>query len=40
MPLHQYPTKVTLPVNRRHAIYRIASKYNIAIIEDDYDHQY
>jgi len=39
-PLHQYPTTVTLPVNRRHAIYRIASKYNIAIIEDDYDHEY
>ena len=39
-PLHQYPTTVTLPVNRRHAIYRIASVYNIAIIEDDYDHEY
>ncbi|GLS91112.1 GntR family transcriptional regulator [Psychromonas marina] len=39
-PLHQYPTTVTLPVSRRHAIYRIASKHNIAIIEDDYDHEY
>ena len=39
-PLHQYPTTVTLPVSRRHAIYRIASAYNIAIIEDDYDHEY
>jgi len=39
-PLHQYPTTVTLPVARRHAIYRIASANNIAIIEDDYDHEY
>ena len=39
-PLNQYPTTVTLPVNRRHAIYRIASHYKIAIIEDDYDHEY
>ena len=39
-PLHQYPTTVTLPINRRHAIYRIASAHNIAIIEDDYDHEY
>jgi len=39
-PLHQYPTTVTLPVSRRHAIYRIASQHNIAIIEDDYDHEY
>jgi len=39
-PLHQYPTTVTLPVSRRHAIYRIASQYKVAIIEDDYDHEY
>lgn len=39
-PLHQYPTTVTLPVDRRHAIYKIASQHNIAIIEDDYDHEY
>jgi len=39
-PLHQYPTTVTLPVNRRHAVYHIASRYQIAIIEDDYDHEY
>lgn len=39
-PLHQYPTTVTLPPSRRHAIYQIASRHNIAIIEDDYDHEY
>lgn len=39
-PLHQYPTTVTLPISRRHAIYKIASHHNIAIIEDDYDHEF
>lgn len=39
-PLHQYPTTVTLPISRRHAIYQIASHYHIPIIEDDYDHEY
>ncbi len=39
-PLHQYPTTVTLPVSRRMAIYKLASKHNIPIIEDDYDHEF
>lgn len=39
-PLHQYPTTVTLPITRRQAIYRLASLHNIAIIEDDYDHEF
>jgi len=39
-PLHQYPTTVTLPIPRRQAIYRIAQQYHIAIIEDDYDHEF
>ena len=39
-PLHQYPTTVTLPIARRQAIYSIASDHNIAIIEDDYDHEF
>ena len=39
-PLHQYPTTVTLPVSRRMAIYKIAARHNIAIIEDDYDHEF
>lgn len=39
-PLHQYPTTVTIAVGRRAQIYRIAAKYHIPIIEDDFDHEF
>jgi GntR family transcriptional regulator/MocR family aminotransferase len=39
-PLHQYPTTVTLSVSRRMQIYTLASRHNIPIIEDDYDHEF
>ncbi len=39
-PLHQYPTTVTLPIARRMQIYDIAAKYSVAIVEDDYDHEF
>ena len=39
-PLHQYPTTTTLPVGERVKVYRLAQKYNVAIIEDDYDHEF
>lgn len=39
-PLHQYPTTVTLTVSRRMAIYQLAKKHGIPIIEDDYDHEF
>ncbi|MDO6447513.1 PLP-dependent aminotransferase family protein [Colwellia sp. 1_MG-2023] len=39
-PLHQYPTTTTLPVSERINVYRLAQKYNVAIIEDDYDHEF
>lgn len=39
-PLHQYPTTTTLPVAQRMKVYRLAQQYNIAIIEDDYDHEF
>jgi len=39
-PLHQYPTTVTLTMNRRMAIYQLASQHNIPIVEDDYDHEF
>lgn len=39
-PLHQYPTTVTLTVSRRMAIYQLAAKHNIPIVEDDYDHEF
>lgn len=37
---HQYPTTVTLPVERRLRIYELASRNGIPIIEDDYDHEF
>ncbi len=39
-PLHQYPTTVTLPIKHRQAIYQLATKYKIPIVEDDYDHEF
>lgn len=39
-PLHQYPTTTTLSMRKRKAIYQLAQQYNIAIIEDDYDHEF
>lgn len=39
-PLHQYPTTVTLTVGRRMQIYQLASRHQIPIIEDDYDHEF
>jgi GntR family transcriptional regulator/MocR family aminotransferase len=37
---HQYPTTVTLPVERRQRIYELASRNAIPILEDDYDHEF
>lgn len=39
-PLHQYPTTVTLTIGRRMQIYQLASRHQIPIIEDDYDHEF
>jgi len=39
-PLHQYPTTVSLDISRRMQIYQLAVKYGVAIIEDDYDHEF
>jgi GntR family transcriptional regulator/MocR family aminotransferase len=39
-PLHQYPTTTTLPSAKRVRIYQLAQRYNIPIIEDDYDHEF
>ncbi len=39
-PLHQYPTTLTMPVSRRKQIYDLAVKYKVAILEDDYDHEF
>jgi GntR family transcriptional regulator/MocR family aminotransferase len=37
---HQYPTTVTLPIERRQRIYELASRSAVPIIEDDYDHEF
>ncbi|QUM78620.1 PLP-dependent aminotransferase family protein [Moritella sp. 24] len=39
-PLHQYPTTVTLDISRRMQIYQLAAQYGVAIVEDDYDHEF
>lgn len=39
-PLHQYPTTVTLSKERRQAVYAIAARYRVPILEDDYDHEF
>lgn len=39
-PHHQYPTTATLPASRRLRIYELASRHQIPIIEDDYDHEF
>ena len=39
-PLHQYPTTVSLDITRRMQIYQLATQYGVAIVEDDYDHEF
>jgi GntR family transcriptional regulator/MocR family aminotransferase len=39
-PHHQYPTTVALSVGRRLRLLELAAKHRLAIIEDDYDHEF
>lgn len=39
-PLHQYPTTVTLSASRRLALYELAHRHGIGVLEDDYDHEF
>src|SRR3546814_26793 len=39
-PHHQFPTTVSLGPERRLKLHDLARHYGIAIIEDDYDHEY
>lgn len=39
-PHHQYPTTVTLKAARRLALLELARARRIAIVEDDYDHEF
>lgn len=39
-PSHQFPTGAILPLARRHALLRWASRANAVIVEDDYDGEF
>ena len=39
-PHHQYPTTVTLALPRRQQLLQLASRQGLAILEDDYDHEF
>ena len=39
-PHHQYPTTVTLSLNRRLELIQLSNKYGFTIIEDDYDNEF
>ncbi|MCP4446970.1 MAG: PLP-dependent aminotransferase family protein, partial [Myxococcales bacterium] len=39
-PHHQFPTLVTLSASRRIKLQAFARKHRIAVIEDDYDHEF
>jgi GntR family transcriptional regulator/MocR family aminotransferase len=39
-PNHQFPTTVTLSASRRAALLELTLQHDVAILEDDYDHEY
>lgn len=39
-PHHQFPTMVTLSASRRLALLAFAARERVAVIEDDYDHEF
>lgn len=39
-PHHQYPTTVALSPARRQRLLALASKHRVAVLEDDYDHEF
>jgi GntR family transcriptional regulator/MocR family aminotransferase len=39
-PHHQYPTTVTLTAARRLAVMALAERERVALVEDDYDHEF
>jgi GntR family transcriptional regulator/MocR family aminotransferase len=39
-PHHQYPTTAALSVGRRLRLLELAAKHRLAVIEDDYDHEF
>lgn len=39
-PHHQFPTTVTMPVERRMRLLALAEQFGFVIVEDDYDHEF
>ncbi|KDM91630.1 PLP-dependent aminotransferase family protein [Photobacterium galatheae] len=39
-PHHQYPTTVTLSMERRLMLLKLSQRHQFAVIEDDYDHEF
>lgn len=39
-PTHHFPTTATMSLPRREAIYAVAARYGVIILEDDFDHEY
>lgn len=39
-PHHQYPTTVTLEACRRLQLLQLAARHGMAVVEDDYDHEF
>lgn len=39
-PHHQYPTTVTMSLQRRQELIRLSNEFNFTIIEDDYDNEF
>lgn len=39
-PHHQFPTTATLSLGRRMELLKLAERHRLAILEDDYDHEY
>ncbi|MCW3465102.1 MocR-like pyridoxine biosynthesis transcription factor PdxR [Chitinophaga nivalis] len=39
-PHHQFPTTVSMKIDRRLQLIALSARYGFAIVEDDYDHEY
>lgn len=39
-PHHQFPTTVTMPIDRRMRLLALAEQFDFVVVEDDYDHEF
>jgi GntR family transcriptional regulator/MocR family aminotransferase len=39
-PHHQFPTTVSMPIERRMQLLRLAEEFDFVLVEDDYDHEF